>query len=79
MGTGGDKGNAIVLAIVGFVAAYLAFMLLVALLGLAIAPRKKECTCRGAAVRIKRGAGVWSFRFTNPGFEDAFRSMNRGV
>jgi hypothetical protein len=73
-----NPGNAAVYAVVFGIAGYLACMALVALLGLAIAPRKRECTCRGAAVRIRRGNGVWHFRFTNPRFEDAFRAMNRG-
>jgi hypothetical protein len=72
------KGNAIVYALLLGAAGYLALMLLVALFGLLVAPRKPECTCRGAAVRIRRGAGSWHFRFTNPTFEDQFRAMNRG-
>lgn len=78
-GEGGDRqGNAIVFTILGATTGYLLCMLLVMLVGLLIAPSRRECTCRGAAVRLRRGDGVWHFRFTNPQFEDVFRAINKG-
>jgi hypothetical protein len=77
-----DGGNtqqyAAVLSLVFVILGFAAALLLVGFIGRAVAPSTPKCTCRGDAVQITRGRGAWRFRFTNPQFEHAFRSMNPG-
>jgi hypothetical protein len=76
---GGDREKtAGILAIVFMLAGFIVSMVLVGVLGRYLAPRRPQCTCRSNAVHVQRGRWVWRFRFTNPQFEDAFRSMNNG-
>lgn len=72
-----DEGSAVVYAVLFAIGGYLLAMALVALVGLVIAPRKPACTARGPAVRARRTEG-WQLRFSNPTYEDAFRTSNQG-